>query len=55
MESAVLEVSWNEYTLIYVFPPLKPLPHLLHRIKMEGILVILIALDWPSWMWHSPT
>lgn len=29
-------------TLIFTFPPLKILPPLLHRIKLEGILVILM-------------
>lgn len=24
-----------------------------YRIKMVGILVILIAPDWPIWMWYS--
>lgn len=41
-----LVTLWDQYTLIYVFPPLK-LPNLLHMIEMEGILVFLIAPDWP--------
>lgn len=33
--------------------PLKLHPCLLHRIEMECIPAIPIALDWPRWMWYS--
>lgn len=46
----VLVVSWDQYSLSYAFPPLKLLTHLLCRIKMGGILVIIV-LDWPmAWL-----
>lgn len=34
----------NEYTPIYAFPLLNLLQHLLHKIDLEGIPIILIAL-----------
>lgn len=45
-----LEVLWDQYTLIYAFPTLKHLPYLLCRI--DGILMILIALGWHRCMWY---
>lgn len=42
----VLVTFWDQINSIYVFPSQQLLPHLLHRIKMGGIPVILIAPKW---------
>lgn len=39
--------------LLYIFPPLKCLSHLLLRIKLKGIPVILFGLDWHICIWYT--
>lgn len=43
----VLVMLWDQFSLIYTFPHLQILPHLLCRVEKESILVIFIAWDWP--------
>lgn len=42
-----LVALWDQYSLIYIFPLLKLLLRLPHRITIEGIPVFLIAVNWP--------
>lgn len=42
-----LMALWAQFHFIYLFPSLKLLPRLLHRMEAEGIPVILVASDWP--------
>lgn len=49
--------SWDQFNLLYYFPPLKLLPRLLCRIEVAGIPIIIIAPNWPRqirWTWTSP-
>lgn len=48
-----LVTPWDPFSLIYASSLLQLLPRLLHRIKVEGILVILIALAWPRKMLYA--
>lgn len=43
----MFKCNWDPFSLICTSSPLKLLPRLLYRTKVEGILVILIALAWP--------
>lgn len=43
----------KQFHLIYALPSVQLLPHLLHRINMEGILAILIAMNRPRSMQYS--
>ena len=35
--------------LLYAFPPLKLIPPLLERVRLQGLTVILVAPGWGSW------
>lgn len=50
----VLIIPWDQYSLIYAFPPIPVLPRLLFRIKKEGMPVILegICFWCESKGWH---
>lgn len=41
----------DQFTLIYAFPSLKLLPHLLCRIEIKDFLMVLVAPDWPRRTW----
>lgn len=44
-----LGMLWDKFNLFYFF---HPLPCLLFKIKMEGILLIIIATNWPRRLWY---
>lgn len=43
-----LVTQWDQFTLIYAFLLLQILSRLLNRVEMEGILLILVTLNWPN-------
>lgn len=43
----------NPFSLTHAFPPMQSLPSLLHRIKVEGIPVIMITTSWPRKTWYA--
>lgn len=42
-----LVAPWDQYNLLYAFPLLPLILHLLRRVEAERIPVILVAPDWP--------
>ncbi|CAJ0968531.1 unnamed protein product [Ranitomeya imitator] len=48
-----LVLSWNQFHLSYLFPPLALLPRVIKKIKSERVPAILIAPDWPRRTWYA--
>lgn len=48
-----LVFPWDQFSLMYAFPPLQLLPRLLRRVKSEGRPVILVAPAWPRRAWFA--
>lgn len=48
-----LVMPWDQFNLIFTLLSFQFLPQVLCRMRMEGILVILIALNWPRRKWYS--
>ncbi|XP_040297773.1 uncharacterized protein LOC121008982 [Bufo bufo] len=44
---------WQDFSLLYVFPPFPLLPKVLRKIEAEGIPTVLIAPEWPRRAWFS--
>lgn len=46
-------VAWNNFRLVYAFPPLVLLAKVLHKVRSDRANVILIAPRWPMRAWYA--
>lgn len=44
---------WDTFSAVCAISALQLLLHLLHRIKVEDVLVIMSAPAWPRRMWYA--
>jgi hypothetical protein len=51
-EDAMMQVSWRG-EVPYAFPPNALIPEVLHRVREEGILALVVVPHWPGQAWWS--
>ena len=44
-------IAWNSWKTIYLFPPLKMLSQILHKLESFVGLVVLVVPYWPNQSW----
>ena len=52
MDSDALTLDWDQWGLIYAFPPFSLISKCVRRIRRTSAMVILVVPDWPGQVWY---